>query len=117
MARFKRLTDAEARSMTRRELSGRIEAEQAYWHRKRLVTDEDAAAEREFRRIFMTYLGPDQIAAAMRNLTDHIQGTGPGGWWESRPCDDDLDPGQLAARQYVQILARERAGRAVQEDM
>jgi hypothetical protein len=35
MSRFKRLTDAEARTLTRRELLDRIEAEQKYWFRKK----------------------------------------------------------------------------------
>lgn len=41
MSRFKRLTDAEARILTRRELLGKIETEQAYWFRKKARTAED----------------------------------------------------------------------------
>lgn len=52
MSRFKRLSDTEARTLTRRELLDRIEAEQAYWFRKKKsMTPEDDAAFREFTRI------------------------------------------------------------------
>lgn len=50
MSRFKRLTDAEARTLTRRELLDRIEAEQQYWFRKKTRTAEEDAAFREFTR-------------------------------------------------------------------
>jgi hypothetical protein len=46
VSRFKRLTDAEARTLTRAELLDRVEAEQAYWSHKRTMTDADSAAER-----------------------------------------------------------------------
>ena len=80
MARFKRLTDAEARSLTRAELLDRVEAEQAYWFRNSM-SDADQDAEREFRRIMHAYLNPaDAIQAAM----DVLQGRGSD-YWESRP--------------------------------
>ena len=66
MARFKRLTDAEARSLTRAELLDRVEAEQAYWFRKNNMSDADQDAEREFRRIWHACLSlADAIQAAM----------------------------------------------------
>jgi hypothetical protein len=87
MARFKRLTDAEARTLTRAELLDRVEAEQGYWSRKRSVCPEDQAAEREFSRIMHAYLSPQAaIAAAM----DVVQGR-PNSYWETRP-GDDLEP-------------------------
>jgi hypothetical protein len=39
MARFKRLSDAEARTMTRAALLDRVEAEEAYWERKQARDD------------------------------------------------------------------------------
>ena len=83
MGRFKRLTDAEARSLTRAELLDRVEAEEAYWSRKRTFTAADRAAEREFGRIMHAYLSPlDAIQAAM----DTMQGR-KSDYWETRPGD------------------------------
>ena len=79
MARFKRLTDAEARSLTRAELLDRVEAEQAYWFRKNNMSDADQDAEREFRRIWHACLSlADAIQAAM----DTVQGR-RSDYWES----------------------------------
>jgi hypothetical protein len=81
MTRFKRLTDTEARSLTRTELLGRLEAEQAYWSRKRTMTPADQEASREFTRILFAYLNPSAgIAAVM----DQLEGR-PNNYWESRP--------------------------------
>jgi hypothetical protein len=90
MARFRRLTDAEARSLTRAELLDRVEAEEAYWSRKRTFTAADRAAEREFSRIMHAYLSPlDAIQAAM----DTVQGR-RSDYWDTRPGvarEDDTD--------------------------
>ena len=86
MARFKRMTDAEARTLTRRELLDRIEAEQGYWFRgSRDRQDPDGY--REFTRIMYAYLSPASIAEAIQSTIDHIEGSGPGGWWDTRPGD------------------------------
>ena len=103
MARFKRLTDAEARSLTRGELLDRIEAEQAYWFRKRARAAEDDAAFREFTRIMYAYLDP---AAAMQDTIDHIEGRSAGGYWKTRPGEDDavlpaMDENQRAGLDYA----------------
>lgn len=84
MARFKRLTDAEARSLTRAELLDRLEAEQAYWLRKRNMSGADQEAEREFRRIMHAYLDP---AAALQSARDLLEGRGSD-YWESRAGDE-----------------------------
>jgi hypothetical protein len=84
MARFKRLTDAEARTLTRRELLDRVEAEQAYWSRKRTFTAEDRAAEREFSRILFTYLNP---AEGIQATIDYIEGRRGHDYWDTRPGD------------------------------
>jgi hypothetical protein len=69
MARFKRLTDAEARTLTRAELLDRVEGESAYWDRQRPRTEADWDAHREFGRIMHAYLSPsDAIQAAMDTL-------------------------------------------------
>jgi len=83
MTRFKRLTDAEARSLTRAELLDRLEAEQAYWFRKKIRTDEDQAASREFSRILFTYLSP---AGAIQAAMDTLEGRGSD-YWDIRPGD------------------------------
>ena len=68
MARFKRLTDAEARTLTRAELLDRLEAEQAYWFRKKIRTDEDQAASREFSRILLAHVDPAAAIQAARDV-------------------------------------------------
>ncbi len=84
MARFKRLTDAEARTLSRRELLDRVEIEQKYWERKRTYTTEDRLAEREFRRILFAYISPgDAIDAAMATLEGRKSD-----YWDSRPGDE-----------------------------
>ena len=84
MTRFKRLTDAEARSLTRRELLDRIEAEQAYWfrsHRDR----KDPEGFREFSRIMHAYLSP---AVAIQGTIDYIEGRRSGSYWDTRPGEE-----------------------------
>ena len=89
MSRFKRLTDAEARTLTRRELLDRIEAEQAYWFRKKkAMTPEDDAAFREFTRIMHAYLSPASIAEAIQDTIDYIEGRSPGSYWDTRPGEE-----------------------------
>ncbi|MGH3225936.1 MAG: hypothetical protein ACRDPY_45855 [Streptosporangiaceae bacterium] len=88
MSRFKRLTDAEARTLTRRELLDRIEAEQAYWLRKKTMTPEDDAAFREFTRIMHAYLSPASIAEAIQDTIDYIEGRSPGSYWDTRPGEE-----------------------------
>lgn len=83
MARFKRLTAAEARTLTRSELLDRIEAEQRYWERKKQRTPEDVAAEREFSRILYASLNPgDGLADALAHLAG--ERTGPS-YWDQKP--------------------------------
>ncbi len=113
MAGFKRLTDAEAQTLTRAELLDRVEDEQKYRERKHTMTDADRAAEREFSRIMHAYLSPhDALQAAM----DTVQGRGSD-YWETRPCDQPaVDPGALvlddnqrAGLAYgLRLAARER---------
>ena len=88
MSRFRRLTDAEARTLTRRELLDRIEAEQAYWFRKKARTPGDDAAFREFTRIMYACLSPASIAEAMQDTIDYIEGRGPGRYWDTRGYAD-----------------------------
>jgi triphosphoribosyl-dephospho-CoA synthetase len=85
-SRFKRLTDAEARTLTRRELLDRVEAEQRYWMRKKITTDADREASREFSRILFTYL---DLAEGMRATIDYIEGRGRGDYWDTRPGDEE----------------------------
>jgi hypothetical protein len=106
VSRFKRLTDAEARALTRRELLDRIEAEQRYWFRKKARTPEDDAAFREFTRIMYAYLSPASIADAMQDTIDYIEGRSPGRYWETRPGEEipklpPMDDNQRAALDYA----------------
>lgn len=85
MARFRRLTAAEARALTRAELLDRIEIEQAYWTRKRArgMTDDDIAAEREFRRIMYAAL---DVSLALDDAIGLVEGRpGFGGYFDERP--------------------------------
>ena len=84
MTRFKRLTEEEARTLTRGELLDRVEAEQKYWARKRARSDEDRAAEREFTRILFTYVNPSE---AMQATIDYIEGQRGHDYWDTRPGD------------------------------
>jgi hypothetical protein len=106
VSRFKRLTDAEARTLTRRQLLDRIEAEQAYWLRKKARTDGEDAAFREFTRILYAYLPPASIAEAMQDTIDYIEGRGPGRYWDTRPGEEVprlplMDENQRAALDYA----------------
>jgi hypothetical protein len=119
VARFKRLSDAEARTLTRAELLDRVEAEEAYWERKqaRGMTAADDEAAQEFSRIMHAYLSPhDAIQAAM----DTVQGRGSD-YWERRPCDEleagplALDDNQRAGLEYgLALIERERGAEAGQ---
>jgi hypothetical protein len=82
MARFKRLTDEEARTLTRGELLDRVEAEQKYWERKRARSDADRAAEREFSRILFTYVNPSE---AIQATIDYIEGRRGHDFWDTPP--------------------------------
>lgn len=80
MARFRRLTDAEARTLTRRQILDRVEAEQRYWFRGRRA-EADPAGYAEFSRIMHAYLDPIAgIDAALATLRGE-----PSGYWESTP--------------------------------
>lgn len=87
MARFKRLTAAEASTLTRSQLLDRIEAEQTYWYRKRNPTPEEEAGEREFHRIMHAALNPaDGIGDSLR----YLQGV-PGAGRYFDECPDISD--------------------------
>jgi hypothetical protein len=117
--RFKRLTDAEARTLTRAELLDRVEAEQAYWARKRGPTTADRAAKREFSRIMHAYL---PLNDAFQAAIDTAEGR-RSDYWETRPGDVPapglgaltMDDNQRAALEYgMRLLAREREAEAGQ---
>lgn len=87
MARFKRLTATEARTLTRDELLDRIEREQQYWMRKRISTPEDHEAYREFSRIMHASINP---GAAIAEALAVVKGehTGPSYWAETPDVPD-----------------------------
>jgi hypothetical protein len=86
VARFVRLTRADLAQLTRGELLDRIEAEQAYWHRKQdrgQFTDADRAALAEFHEIMHAAVDP---AAATRDLSALVTGVpGAGTYWDEVP--------------------------------
>jgi hypothetical protein len=75
-ARFRRLTEAEARTLPFSELTDRCEAEQAYWGRKQNLTPEDEAARREFSRILFTVV-VDRTGQMMQDLTAQLRAMPP----------------------------------------
>lgn len=88
MATFKRLTAAEARTLTRTELLHRIEAEQRYWQRKTRRTPQDKAAAVEFTRILFASLNPgDALGDALAYLKGERTGLS---YWDQKP--DVPDP-------------------------
>lgn len=95
MARFKRLTEAEAETLTRSQILDRIEAEQQYWFRKhaRGMSGEDEAAEKEFVRLLHKYAGPEVISAGLKDAKDYLEGRSTGGFWDQRPGDAPVSPG------------------------
>lgn len=85
VARFKRLTAAEARTLTRSQLLDRIEVEQAYWHRKdwHRMSPTEQAAEHEFSRILHAAINPLTL---IQDVTAYVQGTpGAGQYMDQRP--------------------------------
>lgn len=86
MARFVRLTRADLAQLTRGELLDRIEAEQAYWHRKQdrgQFADADRAAFAEFHEIMHAAVDP---VAAIRDLSALVTGApGAGTYWDETP--------------------------------
>jgi hypothetical protein len=84
MPRFKRLTAAEARTLTRDQLLGRVEEEQAYWltagrHQK------DPAGYAEFSRIFHAGLDVGAMIHDTMDLLTH--GLRPGGGYMDQHPD------------------------------
>ncbi|MGH3155548.1 MAG: hypothetical protein ACRDNF_03065 [Streptosporangiaceae bacterium] len=96
MSRFKRLTDAEARTLTRGELLDRIEVEQAYWFRKGTHTAQDDAAFREFTRIMHAYISPSE---AIQDTIDYIEGRSSGNYWNTHPGEETPKPPPMDATQ------------------
>lgn len=89
MPRFKRLTAAEARTLTRHQLLDRIESEQQYWERKKTRSSADDEAAREFRRIMYACLNP---AEALDDALAYLNGqrVGPS-YWDQRPSIPDRE--------------------------
>lgn len=83
MATFIRLTDDEARGLTRRELIDRVEAEQRYWHTANRDR-KDRAGYQEFTRIMHAHL---DVAAQLRAAADHIEFGTDGGYMDTPICD------------------------------
>jgi hypothetical protein len=92
--RAEKLTDAEARTLTRRELMDRIEAEQQYWFRKHkgTMSADDEAAWREFSHLLQKYCS-EAISGGLRAAMDLMEGRGGADYWDTRPGDVPAGPG------------------------
>jgi hypothetical protein len=79
---FKRLTEADLSALSRSDLQDRIEAEQAYWHRRMdrgQMRPGDDEAYQAFTRILYEGINP---GAAMDHLKDYLEGNGDDGYWD-----------------------------------
>lgn len=90
MPKFRRLTAAEASTLTREQLLDRIEREQVYWHRRMdrgQMRDGEAEAFGEFGRILHAAVNPaDGVHGAPRLVWDgHDDGSGDAGAEVPRP--------------------------------
>ena len=84
MPAFKRLTEADLRTLTRSELLERFEREGEYWDRKmkRVMTDADRAAYTEYSRLMHLAIQPgDGIEHALK----YVKGQGDDGYWDVPP--------------------------------
>jgi hypothetical protein len=84
MPAFKRLTEADLRTLTREELLDRFDAEGAYWDRKmqRGLSEKDAAAYQEYGRLL--HLAIDH-ARALDDITNYLNGGDRPDYWKQRP--------------------------------
>ncbi len=82
MKRPVHLTEAEARTLTRREILDRVESEQAYLLGKRKMNEADHAACREIMQIMYRYVN---VSEALQATIDLVEGRGVPGYWEARP--------------------------------
>lgn len=89
MARFQRLTRADLDRLTRAELLDRLEAEQKYWARKekRVMSDADREARKEFTDILFTVLDPGGLADSMAEDTAWLRGERrtASAFWDEKP--------------------------------
>ncbi|MBN1174902.1 MAG: hypothetical protein JXA67_22275 [Micromonosporaceae bacterium] len=121
---FEYLTDGEARMLTRGQLLDRVEAQQAYYERKRRKTRADETAMDELSRIMRRYLSIDAgFDAAFATLGGYTGAS----YWDTRPADDSgpATPGAWPSsaaspqEQTAAVLARltsERLARLAAEE-
>jgi hypothetical protein len=84
MPSFKRLKRSDLDALTRADLQDRIAAESDYWDRKcrRGLTDEDAAAHREFGEIMHAAL---DIGSSLAHVTEYLETGRDNGYWDQKP--------------------------------
>lgn len=83
MKRPKRLTEAEARTLTRAQILDRLEAESDWWTLHRPKTDADREAYAVFSRLLHAYIDP---AEGLKAAMDTLEGRSSD-YWETRPGD------------------------------
>lgn len=82
------LTDAAARTLTRREILERVTTEQGYLLGKRRRTARDEDEYRELMRIMYAYVPPRVVLQQMEEIKTWINGGPPTTIMDSRPDDD-----------------------------
>jgi hypothetical protein len=112
----KYLTDAGARTMTRRELVDRIYAEMDHWKARRPRTEAQRAAYAELVRIMYAYTDP---AAGLTSVRHYLEGQ-PDGYWETPvaslpPLSAPAGPDTTQVEQAMTARARRRYGPALAE--
>lgn len=82
MKRPVHLTEAEAASLTRREILDRVESEQAFLLGRRRMTEADHADCRELMQIMYRYVNVEE---SLQAAIDLVEGRRGAGYWEARP--------------------------------
>lgn len=84
MPAFKRLTEADLRTLTRAELLDRFEREGEYWDRKhnRGLAEADRAAYTEYSRLLHLALPP---GGGIEHALKYVKGQGDDGYWDAPP--------------------------------
>lgn len=86
MKRPKHLTEAEARTLTRRQILDRVEAEQAYWLGLRRMPEEGHTACRELMQIMHRYV---DLPGALGATIDLVEGRRAVSYWDIVPGEGD----------------------------
>jgi hypothetical protein len=109
------LTDAVARTLTRRQILDRLTAEQDYLLGKRRRTARDEDEYRELTRIMYAYVPPRVVLQQMEEITAWLNGGPRTSIMDSRPCDDTLEDPTMTGDPPMKLLMVDESGAVVQE--